>query len=105
MIEIIGCILLIIIGVSFICMTVDELRTNYELRKSLEQGSESNVKIKDRVRLINGTIATIVGMENEPISLNKVYLIDKQYKGEYDDEYGYNREYYKKALGLFILVK
>lgn len=55
------------------------------------------LKIKDRVRLINGTIATIVGMENEPISLNKVYLIDKQYKGEYDDEYGYNREYYKKS--------
>ena len=42
MIEIIGCILLIIIGVSFICMVVDELRTNYELRKSLDQGSDSN---------------------------------------------------------------
>ena len=37
-------------------------------------------KIKDRVKLINGTIATIVGIENEPISLNKVYLIDKEYK-------------------------
>ena len=33
MIEIIGCILLIIIGISFMCMIVDELRTNYELRK------------------------------------------------------------------------
>lgn len=44
MIEIIGCILLIIIGISFICMTVDELRTNYELRKSLEKGSDNNVK-------------------------------------------------------------
>lgn len=33
MIERIGCILLIIIGISFICMIVDELRTNYELRK------------------------------------------------------------------------
>lgn len=42
MIEIIGCILLIIIGISFICMIVDELRTNYELRKNLEQGSDSN---------------------------------------------------------------
>lgn len=42
MIEIIGCILLIIIGISFICMIVDELRTNYELRKSLKQGSDSN---------------------------------------------------------------
>lgn len=55
------------------------------------------LKIKDRVRLINGTIATIVGIENEPISLNKVYLIDKQYKGKYDDKYGYNREYYKEG--------
>ena len=55
------------------------------------------LKIKDRVRLINGIIATIVGIENEPISLNKVYLIDKQYKGKYDDEYGYNREYYKNG--------
>lgn len=44
------------------------------------------LKIKDRVRLINGTIATIVDIKNEPISLNKVYLIDKQYKGKYDDE-------------------
>lgn len=42
MIEIIGCILLIIIGISFICMIVDELRTNYELRKSLKQGDDSN---------------------------------------------------------------
>ena len=33
MIEIIGCILLIIIGVSFMCMIVDELRTNYKIRK------------------------------------------------------------------------
>nr|DAW91297.1 MAG TPA: hypothetical protein [Bacteriophage sp.] len=55
------------------------------------------IKIKDRVRLINGTIATIVGIENEPISLNKVYLINKKYKGKYDDKYGYNREYYKKG--------
>ena len=42
MIEIIGCILLIIIGVLFLCMVVDELRTNYKLRKSLKQGSDSN---------------------------------------------------------------
>lgn len=42
MIEIICCILLIIIGISFICMIVDELRTNYEIRKSLKQGSDSN---------------------------------------------------------------
>ena len=55
------------------------------------------LKIKDRVRLINGIIATIVGIENEPISLNKVYLIDKQYKGKYDDKYSYNREYYKEG--------
>lgn len=33
MIEIVGCIFLIIISISFICMIVDELRTNYELRK------------------------------------------------------------------------
>ena len=55
------------------------------------------LKIRDKVKLIDGTIATIVDIKNEPISLNKVYLIDKQYKGKYDDEYGYNREYYKKA--------
>lgn len=42
MIEIIGCILLIIIGVSFICMIIDELRTNYKLRKSLEKGRDNN---------------------------------------------------------------
>lgn len=61
------------------------------------------LKIKDRVRLIDGTITTIVGIENEPISLNKVYLIDKQYKGRYDDEYGYNREYYKEGTWFVYL--
>lgn len=60
-------------------------------------------KIKDRVKLINGTIATIVGIENEPISLNKVCLIDKQYKGKYDDKYGYNREYYKEGTWFVYL--
>lgn len=44
MIEIIGCILLIIISISFVYMIIDELRTNYELRKSLKQGSGSDVK-------------------------------------------------------------
>ena len=44
MIEISGCILLIIIDISFVCMLIDELKTNYEIRKSLEQGSDSNVK-------------------------------------------------------------
>ncbi len=42
MIEIVGCILLIIIGVSFICMTVDELRTNYKIRKSLKLRSDDD---------------------------------------------------------------
>ena len=54
-------------------------------------------KIKDKVRLIDGTVATIVDIKNQPISLNKVYLIDKRYKGKYDDKYCYDREYYKKG--------
>lgn len=61
------------------------------------------LKIEDKVRLINGTIATIVGIKYEPISLNKVYLIDKQYKGKYDDKYGYNREYYKEGTWFVYL--
>lgn len=36
MIELIGCILLIINGIFFICMIIDELRTNYELRKKFK---------------------------------------------------------------------
>lgn len=55
------------------------------------------LKIKDRVKLTDGTIATIVGIENEPLSLNTVYLVDKKYKGKYDDERGYDRGYYKKG--------
>ena len=55
------------------------------------------LKIKDKVKLIDGTIATIVDIKNEPISLNTVYLIDKKYKGKCDDKYGYVREYYKKG--------
>ena len=61
------------------------------------------LKIKDRVRLINRTIATIVDIKNEPISLNKVDLIDKQYKGKYDDEYGKKREYYKEGTSNVYL--
>lgn len=34
MIEIVGCVLLSIIGIAFIVMLIDELRTNYELRKN-----------------------------------------------------------------------
>lgn len=33
MIEIFGCILLSIIGITFIDMIIDELRTNYKMRK------------------------------------------------------------------------
>lgn len=55
------------------------------------------LKIKDRVKLVDGTIATIVDIKNESLSLNKIYLIDKQYKGKYDDKYCYDREYYKKG--------
>lgn len=39
MLELLGCILLIIEGISFILMIVDELRTNYKLRKSLDKNS------------------------------------------------------------------
>lgn len=51
MIEIIGCILLIIIGIFFICMTVDELRTNYKIRKSSEQRSDNNDLLKENQEL------------------------------------------------------
>ena len=37
MIEIFGCILLSIIGITFIVMLIDELRTNYEMRKWHEE--------------------------------------------------------------------
>lgn len=33
MIELIGCIMIILITVEFIIMIIDELRTNYELKK------------------------------------------------------------------------
>ena len=33
MIELIGCILLSIIGITFIIMFIDELKTNYKMRK------------------------------------------------------------------------
>lgn len=40
MIEIVGCILLVIIGTTFILMCIDELRTNYKIRKDLEKGDK-----------------------------------------------------------------
>ena len=39
MIEIFGCILLSIIGITFIVMLIDELRTNYEMRKWYEENN------------------------------------------------------------------
>ncbi len=33
MIELIGCIMIILITIAFIVMIIDELKTNYELRK------------------------------------------------------------------------
>lgn len=71
------------------CILIEKLLEDKEVQAML--------KIKDKVKLIDGTIATIVDIKNEPISLNMIYLIDKQYKGKYDDKYGYNREYYKKG--------
>lgn len=37
MIELIGCVMLGIIGLTFIIMCIDELRTNYKIRKDLER--------------------------------------------------------------------
>ena len=39
MIEIFGCILLSIIGIAFIAMIIDELRTNYKMRKWYEENN------------------------------------------------------------------
>lgn len=33
MIELIGCIMMVLVTIAFIIMIIDELRTNYELRK------------------------------------------------------------------------
>lgn len=35
--ELIGCVMLGIIGLTFIIMCIDELRTNYKIRKDLER--------------------------------------------------------------------
>lgn len=55
------------------------------------------LKIKDKVLLENGTVANIVDINNEPLSHNTVYLVDKKFEGKYDKKYGYNRQYYKKG--------
>ena len=44
MIEAFGCILLVIIGISIILMTIDELKTNYEIKKSLKEIDEDEVE-------------------------------------------------------------
>ena len=37
MIEIVGCVLLSIIGITFVVMVIDELKTNYQIRKYDEE--------------------------------------------------------------------
>lgn len=71
---------------------------NQELKRQLEEKENIACDWKDSCLENAGKIeiletqqkAFIKFLENEPISLNKVYLIDKQYKGKYDDEYQIN---------------
>lgn len=50
MIEVFGCILLVIIDISFILMAIDELKTNYKIRKSLKDNSyEVGENINERI--------------------------------------------------------
>lgn len=46
MIEIVGCVLLSIIGITFVVMVIDELKTNYQIRKYDEEiiGGNKNEK-------------------------------------------------------------
>lgn len=37
MLELFGCILLIVEGISFVLMIIDELRTNYKIRKDINK--------------------------------------------------------------------
>ena len=53
-------------------------------------------KIGDKVILRDEKEATIVDIRKAPINLNTVYLVDRKFVGKYDEEYGYNRQYYKE---------
>ena len=46
MIEIVGCVLLSIIGITFVVMVIDELKTNYQIRQYDEEiiGGNKNEK-------------------------------------------------------------
>lgn len=49
MIELIGCILLSIIGITFIVMLIDELRTNYKMRKWKKTKNDIEINISFNV--------------------------------------------------------
>ena len=53
-------------------------------------------KIGDKVILRDEKEATIVDIRKSPINLNTVYLVDRKFVGKYDEEYGYDRQYYKE---------
>lgn len=53
-------------------------------------------KIGDKVILRDEKEATIVDIRQAPINLNTVYLVDRKFVGKYDEEYGYDRQYYKE---------
>lgn len=42
MIEVVGCILLGIIGIGFVLMIIDEIRFNYEARKMFKDDGSDN---------------------------------------------------------------
>lgn len=87
MITIAGCIMLSIIGITFILMCIDELRTNYEIRENSEYRKEKKDLIsylKNQIDICDGCIDVMTSDLKEimPGRAGKTYLTSEIFKNE-----------------------
>ena len=74
MIEIIGCIFIVIIGISFICIIIDELRTNYKMRKWYKEITGGK---DERIPYTNEYVDKLLNQQNEFINYLENMLDDE----------------------------
>lgn len=87
MIELVGCILLSIIGITFIVMLIDELRTNYEVRKQHKE----IIECKNENLLLRGK--DIENFSDGYHTFNELYEFRKLYNALLFKEWEKNGKY------------
>lgn len=54
------------------------------------------VEIGSYIKTTKDVVAKVIDFRNEAISGNSLIIVDKKHVGDFDEKYGYDREYYEK---------